>query len=80
MTSGTTTAIKKTPAAPADHHQSGDIRNRDRIGQYTQFWKTKSSDDTDQDNQHRIKEYESVTNSYYDGATDLYEYGWGKVR
>jgi len=78
MTSGTTTAIKKTPAAPADHHQSGDIRNRDRIGQYTQFWKTKSSDDTDQDNQHRIKEYESVTNSYYDGATDLYEYGWGK--
>jgi sterol 24-C-methyltransferase len=59
---------------------SGDIRNRARIEKYTQFWKPESKQDTEKDNQHRIKEYESVTNSYYDGATDLYEYGWGKVR
>ncbi|POV95055.1 hypothetical protein PSHT_15872 [Puccinia striiformis] len=67
--------IERTPAHP---DQKSDVRNRARISQYTQFWKTKSSEDTERDNDHRIKEYESVTNSYYDGATDLYEYGWGK--
>lgn len=70
------TGIETTPSHTPT--QSGDVRNRARISKYTQFWKSNSSEDTQDDNLKRVTAYESVTNSYYDGATDLYEYGWGK--
>ncbi|MBW0462055.1 hypothetical protein O181_001770 [Austropuccinia psidii MF-1] len=59
-------------------HSCADARNHKGIDKYTKFWNADSSKDSELDNKKRIEDYASVTNGYYDGATDLYEYGWGK--
>ncbi|KDN50860.1 putative delta(24)-sterol c-methyltransferase [Tilletiaria anomala UBC 951] len=57
---------------------SGDVRNNEGIANYTKFWQKDSKNDSEVDTQNRLTEYTSVVNGYYDGATDLYEYGWGQ--
>ncbi|EGG12362.1 uncharacterized protein MELLADRAFT_41694 [Melampsora larici-populina 98AG31] len=59
-------------------NQRKSVKDSNGIANYTKFWKSDSNQDNQSDHQKRIDEYENVTNSYYDGATDLYEYGWGK--
>lgn len=54
------------------------VRNNEGIANYTKFWQKDSKDDSETDMQNRLSEYTSVVNGYYDGATDLYEYGWGQ--
>lgn len=56
-----------------------EVKNRAGIARYTQFWNKDSAQDSETQNQNRLDQYQTVTNAYYDGATDLYEYGWGKV-
>ncbi|KAG0148584.1 hypothetical protein CROQUDRAFT_654666 [Cronartium quercuum f. sp. fusiforme G11] len=57
---------------------NSEVKNRAGIARYTEFWNKDSAQDSDNQNQTRLDEYQTVTNAYYDGATDLYEYGWGK--
>ncbi|PWN45133.1 hypothetical protein IE81DRAFT_320745 [Ceraceosorus guamensis] len=54
------------------------VRNLDGIKNYTAFWQKDSKTDSKTDQDNRLSEYTSVVNGYYDGATDLYEYGWGQ--
>ncbi|SPO26663.1 probable delta(24)-sterol c-methyltransferase (erg6) [Ustilago trichophora] len=54
------------------------VRNNEGIANYTKFWQKDSKDDSATDMANRLSEYTSVVNGYYDGATDLYEYGWGQ--
>jgi len=72
MSPSTTTS---TVVAPT---QNGDLRNRKNISQYTTFWKGDHQDDSKQDEERRKGEYQDLVNGYYDGVTDLYEYGWGQ--
>ncbi|PWN54210.1 putative delta(24)-sterol c-methyltransferase [Violaceomyces palustris] len=58
--------------------ESNDLRNKEGIANYTKFWQKDSANDTSTDMANRLSEYTSVVNGYYDGATDLYEYGWGQ--
>ncbi|PWN20633.1 putative delta(24)-sterol c-methyltransferase [Microstroma glucosiphilum] len=53
-------------------------RNLAGIENYSKFWQKDSKNDGDVDMNNRKSEYTSVVNGYYDGATDLYEYGWGQ--
>ncbi|KDE03846.1 sterol 24-C-methyltransferase [Microbotryum lychnidis-dioicae p1A1 Lamole] len=55
----------------------GDARNRAGIASYTQHWDRNSVNDTAEMTEQRKDVYTDVVNSYYDGATELYEYGWG---
>ncbi|KAI0676430.1 delta-sterol C-methyltransferase [Trametes maxima] len=48
-----------------------------RIENYTAFWQKDVSKEADQDTENRLANYTDVINGYYDGATSLYEYGWG---
>jgi len=54
-----------------------ELRNKQGIEGYTKFWKADSAKDTQKDQSQRLEQYTDVVNGYYDGATDLYEYGWG---
>ncbi|GAA94561.1 uncharacterized protein L969DRAFT_61402 [Mixia osmundae IAM 14324] len=56
---------------------NGDARNKDGIAAYTAHWNRDSAQDTEENTQSRLAEYTDVVNGYYDGATELYEYGWG---
>ncbi|MCO5599933.1 hypothetical protein L7F22_054040 [Adiantum nelumboides] len=56
---------------------NGNVRNLDGISNYTKFWQKDSKTDSQTDTDNRLSEYTSVVNGYYDGATQLYEYGWG---
>ena len=47
------------------------------IENYTNFWQKDSKNDSETDRQNRLEVYKDVVNGYYDGATELYEYGWG---
>lgn len=73
-TGSSTTLSNRTNSKPET-----DVRDRGGIARYTGFWNKDSAKDTDTQNQNRLDDYQTVTNAYYDGATDLYEYGWGKV-
>ncbi|CEH18676.1 sterol 24-c-methyltransferase [Ceraceosorus bombacis] len=57
---------------------ASNVRNLDGIKNYTAFWQKDSKTDSKTDQENRLSEYTSVVNGYYDGATDLYEYGWGQ--
>ncbi|KAI0819926.1 delta-sterol C-methyltransferase [Trametes gibbosa] len=48
-----------------------------RIENYTAFWQKDMSKEASQDTENRLENYTDVINGYYDGATGLYEYGWG---
>ncbi|CAO1624297.1 unnamed protein product [Sympodiomycopsis kandeliae] len=53
-------------------------RNLAGIEDYSKFWQKDSKDDAASHMKDRLTQYTSVVNGYYDGATDLYEYGWGQ--
>jgi len=46
---------------------------------YFQFWDNKTAkSETDEDIKARAAQYTDLVNSYYNLATDLYEYGWAQ--
>ncbi|KZS92828.1 hypothetical protein SISNIDRAFT_412328 [Sistotremastrum niveocremeum HHB9708] len=55
-----------------------DGRVIERIKNYTNFWEKDSTKDTDAERDNRLTNYSDVINGYYDGATELYEYGWSQ--
>lgn len=76
MPTALTNGVDGTSTAVAVNGKGGDARNRAGISNYTKFWDKDSAKDTDEQNKHRIESYEELVNGYYDGATQLYEYGW----
>ncbi|KAF8652370.1 hypothetical protein AX16_004398 [Volvariella volvacea WC 439] len=55
-----------------------DGRVENRVENYTKFWKQDLNREASEDNEKRIENYTEVVNGYYDGATDLYEFGWAQ--
>ncbi|KAF9530229.1 delta-sterol C-methyltransferase [Crepidotus variabilis] len=55
-----------------------DGRIVDRMENYTKFWQKDIHNEQDVDNENRLNSYTDVVNGYYDGATELYEYGWAQ--
>ncbi|KAJ7915658.1 delta-sterol C-methyltransferase [Mycena leptocephala] len=55
-----------------------DGRERDRIANYTKFWDKDISKENSTHTENRVDSYTDVVNGYYDGATELYEYGWSE--
>ncbi|KAJ7810854.1 delta-sterol C-methyltransferase [Mycena olivaceomarginata] len=53
-----------------------DGRDRERIANYTKFWDKDISKEDSTHTENRVDSYTDVVNGYYDGATELYEYGW----
>ncbi|KAJ7301844.1 delta-sterol C-methyltransferase [Mycena albidolilacea] len=53
-----------------------DGRDRERIANYTKFWDKDISKEDSTHTENRVESYTDVVNGYYDGATELYEYGW----
>ncbi|KIY47895.1 hypothetical protein FISHEDRAFT_65928 [Fistulina hepatica ATCC 64428] len=49
-----------------------------RIENYTKFWQKDMSKEASVDTENRVDSYTDVVNGYYDGATELYEYGWAQ--
>lgn len=45
---------------------------------YFQFFERETGDTTEREMDGRLDQYTSLTNAYYNLATDLYEYGWGQ--
>ncbi|GAB5590516.1 Delta(24)-sterol C-methyltransferase [Umbelopsis nana] len=45
-------------------------------GDYLSLWK-KPENETEEDEKKRLNQYTQLTNTYYNLATDFYEYGWG---
>ncbi|KAI0066927.1 hypothetical protein BV25DRAFT_1877866 [Artomyces pyxidatus] len=58
--------------------QLADGRVGDRIENYTGFWKKDTNKEGEADTANRVDNYTEVVNGYYDGATELYEYGWAQ--
>lgn len=58
--------------------QFDDGRVQNRIENYSKFWKQDPNKEQDGDNKNRLDSYTEVVNGYYDGATELYEYGWAQ--
>jgi len=63
--------------AAIESNTLADGRKRDRIANYTGFWQKEAAHDSQTDTSNRLDSYTEVVNGYYDGATELYEYGWG---
>ncbi|WOO79713.1 Sterol 24-C-methyltransferase erg6 [Vanrija pseudolonga] len=57
---------------------AADARSEARVSNYTKFWNKDSAKDTETDKSNRLDQYTDLVNGYYDGATELYEYGWGE--
>jgi len=55
-----------------------DGRQTARLESYTAHWKKDTSRETEEDTKARNESYTDVVNGYYDGATELYEYGWAQ--
>ncbi|KAF8221073.1 sterol 24-C-methyltransferase [Tricholoma matsutake] len=55
-----------------------DGRVGSRIEAYTKFWQQDPNAEQKVDTQNRLSSYADVINGYYDGATQLYEFGWAK--
>lgn len=54
---------------------TGDVRNRAGIANYTKHWEQDLSKDTDQEMEARKGVYAEVVNGYYDGESLLAQYG-----
>ncbi|KAG8811748.1 Delta(24)-sterol C-methyltransferase, partial [Serendipita sp. 399] len=54
-----------------------DGRQPDRMDNYAKHWQKDLKKDTKADMDNRNADYENIVNGYYDGATQLYEWGWG---
>ncbi|BGP39833.1 Delta(24)-sterol C-methyltransferase [Rhodotorula kratochvilovae] len=72
--------VKANGASSAliEQPKKGDVRNRAGIASYTAHWDKSSAQDTAEHTEARKDAYTDVVNGYYDGATELYEYGWGE--
>ncbi|KAG5339783.1 hypothetical protein C0989_003583 [Termitomyces sp. Mn162] len=57
---------------------SADGRVGNRIENYNGFWKEDLGREDDGAMEKRLDSYTEVVNGYYDGATELYEYGWAQ--
>ncbi|KAF8321915.1 S-adenosyl-L-methionine-dependent methyltransferase [Cantharellus anzutake] len=57
--------------------ENGDGRVHERMANYTGFFET-SEKDSETHKENRLHSYTDVVNGYYDGATLLYEYAWGR--
>lgn len=57
---------------------AADARSEARVSNYTKFWQKDSAQDGANDKTIRLDKYTDLVNGYYDGATELYEYGWGE--
>jgi sterol 24-C-methyltransferase len=55
-----------------------DGRVGSRIENYAGFWQKDIKKEAKVDSDVRVENYTDVVNGYYDGATELYEYGWAK--
>ncbi|CAE6507493.1 unnamed protein product [Rhizoctonia solani] len=55
-----------------------DGRSKSRVVNYTAFWEKDAAHDGDVHKANRVENYQDVINGYYDGATELYEYGWAQ--
>ncbi|KAF8714552.1 putativecycloartenol-C-24-methyltransferase 1, partial [Rhizoctonia solani] len=70
------------PSAPKaitmgpDHWNDG--RSKSRVANYTAFWGKDAAHDGEEHKANRVENYQDVINGYYDGATELYEYGWAQ--
>ncbi|KAF8962547.1 delta-sterol C-methyltransferase [Flammula alnicola] len=58
--------------------QRNDGRVENRVENYTKFWHKDPTKEQEADNENRLDSYTEVVNGYYDGATELYEYGWSQ--
>jgi len=58
--------------------QHNDGRVGSRIENYSDFWQKDIRKEAQVDSDNRVESYTEVVNGYYDGATELYEYGWAK--
>lgn len=65
-------------APNTDANVLADGRQNSRIENYTAFWEKDSKNDGDSQKANRVDNYTDVINGYYDGATELYEYGWAQ--
>ncbi|OJA17869.1 hypothetical protein AZE42_05908, partial [Rhizopogon vesiculosus] len=65
-----------TDLVPATYYTDG--RQEARVENYTKFWQKDLGKEGEADNQNRVESYTDVVNGYYDGATELYEYGWAQ--
>lgn len=54
-----------------------ELRNKQNLEKYNNYWNKDSAKDVETEQASRKGQYKDVVNAYYDGATDLYEYGWG---
>ncbi|TFK32019.1 delta-sterol C-methyltransferase [Crucibulum laeve] len=63
-------------AAQTTARSDGRVDNR--IENYTKFWHEDPTKEQGEDNEKRLNSYTEVVNGYYDGATELYEYGWAQ--
>ncbi|EEB90469.1 hypothetical protein MPER_11323, partial [Moniliophthora perniciosa FA553] len=59
-----------------DQKTPADGRDDSRIQNYSKFWHKDTSKETDVDNANRSKQL--YKRRYYDGATELYEWGWAQ--
>ncbi|KAI0918833.1 hypothetical protein AcV7_006951 [Taiwanofungus camphoratus] len=66
----------RIPMSSVVTQTASDGRVGTRIQNYTSHWQKDLSKDTKVDN--RVQNYTDVINGYYDGATELYEYGWAQ--
>jgi sterol 24-C-methyltransferase len=92
LTDLTTRIIAPNMSSTGVTHSDGRVNNR--IENYTKFWNADLSKEQDADNAKRLDSYTDVVNGqfldhslfgflmvpvgYYDGATELYEYGWSQ--
>ncbi|OCH85645.1 hypothetical protein OBBRIDRAFT_838789 [Obba rivulosa] len=58
--------------------ETGDGRVGSRIQNYTTYWQNDGEQDDKTGTENRVENYTDVVNGYYDGATDLYEFGWSR--
>lgn len=66
-TAGYMAILKKNSAA-----------QKEAASTYFQFWDKTAKHETDEDVKARSEKYTDLVNSYYNLATDLYEYGWAE--
>jgi len=62
----------------AERTVMADGRVKERVSNYTGFWEKDSANDNETQKANRLENYTDVINGYYDGATELYEYGWAQ--
>ncbi|KAG8963360.1 Delta(24)-sterol C-methyltransferase [Tulasnella sp. 419] len=55
-----------------------DGRDTSRVANYVGFFDKDSAKDSRAHQENRLENYVDVINGYYDGATELYEYGWAQ--